>query len=316
MCRTWTVQFAECGHVFSTKKWAFPCDNPDGHEETHHVVYRQQHCFRCLEQERMPEKRSGKYPQTNFCRLRANRRIDRMVSHVRTNPHGDQRFIDTTSFESLSLIQEQLSEDDIVFLEMVEEQSDEVLWNTKDWIQDMPKQQAYFVAHRIVVLQLRYAILNARVLLFELDAVAQDKLAKAKADWQVRCANRRLAFMERVRRHEVVAEEELECPICYRDLQGWWLPGFPTDHYPVSLPCGHIFSLKCIANWICMESEGGGDFRDTCPICREDLDLKWIDKLDWAEYCKELASWKMNQVSVLTPWWITMLRGVPNTRPA
>ncbi|OBT85806.1 hypothetical protein VE02_06031 [Pseudogymnoascus sp. 03VT05] len=67
---------------------------------------------------------------------------------------------------------------------------------------------------------------------------------------------------ERVRVAEL-KEDEIDCPICYRDYYTGDSENESED--AVKIGCGHVYGRRCLDKWI--------QENDTCPTCRDKLDL-------------------------------------------
>ena len=58
-------------------------------------------------------------------------------------------------------------------------------------------------------------------------------------------------------------EDEIDCPICYRDYYTGNSENESED--AVRIGCGHVYGRRCLDKWI--------QENDTCPTCRGKLDL-------------------------------------------
>ena len=60
------------------------------------------------------------------------------------------------------------------------------------------------------------------------------------------------------------------CPICSDPYADRYTDQSPDgEKTPMRLPCGHIFDLGCLLNWLLIDSDG--HIRNTCPMCRTPL---------------------------------------------
>jgi hypothetical protein len=96
------------------------------------------------------------------------------------------------------------------------------------------------------------------------------------------------------------ADDELDCAICFHKLKK--LDEAPR-HFPVRLPCGHMFCTACVVTWLQEDPT-------TCPSCRADFNLSQDNMADRVAPRTAIVNAIHDDIFAPppTPWWFAMLR--------
>ncbi|KAE9379941.1 hypothetical protein N431DRAFT_432268, partial [Stipitochalara longipes BDJ] len=111
-------------------------------------------------------------------------------------------------------------------------------------IKDLEAMRKRFVDQRNIVLQLRYTHLSALAQRLEYDRLDEEQITVVNAEILRRTTSKVKALLTAVKKEEL--SECDDCPICHDNLLGLTKLNSPSDHVPVRVPCGHLFSRACI----------------------------------------------------------------------
>lgn len=294
MCRQYQFQFAECGHVETSGHWKFRCDHPGSSRGETVVIQQPQHCFRCLQQDQMPERQMNVYlVRPNLSE--AARKFEQILSHHEHHPTGNPQHFDKADIRALGSLDGRLSEDDRLWLQELETRLDAALWAEKEQVRG----HGSLKDKRILVLQLRFARLTAFVYTKEAVKRCGERLEKAKHDIRIRKTSRIMSLLSAIKIHEL-GQGDSDCSICYHRLEDEAHADFM--HSPYRLPCGHIFCFDCVTTWLANEP-------GTCPACRADFNLSNDFTRDYIAIMSSVVNaTNHDMANPSSPWWMDMLR--------
>ncbi|KAE9379942.1 hypothetical protein N431DRAFT_476980 [Stipitochalara longipes BDJ] len=244
----------------------------------------------------MPERQRNVYQPPDLAD--AARTFEQILGHHERHLDGPLHF-DKAKIEVLALMNRRLSEEDRLFLLILEERLDAALWHEKEHVQD----HRTLKDKRNLILQIRFAHLTAGVHQYSVIRDCNERITKAQGELQTRIDLRVRTLLQDVPDGEIEAldDDDKNCTICYSRLQN---NGPHPGKAPDRLPCGHILCLDCASTWL-------GRDPGTCPSCRADFNLARDRARDFVTIMGPVTvAVARDNADQHSPWWMAIFRPV------